>query len=253
MNPSDAHSSLAALRQLKDMLDAGTITPQEFETLKRQLIFGLEPALPLSPADGSSVTATLPANDLGNKVLPEAPAPIPEATIAAYDTVAPNPAELAPPPPAATSDWLAASAGSTPDTEPDLRLAEEGRNPLNLVFIIGGALVVLGLVLYLFMGRPAAPDEHLTSSSQTSADSTTVAPEVGPQAEQITLPPTTVPETIRVAPMARPVVTAAASQFKADSVAAPAAAMPPAKAPASTPAATTPTTTMSTDSAFKIP
>ncbi len=35
MSPSDAHSSLAALRQLKEMLDAGTITPAEFETLKR--------------------------------------------------------------------------------------------------------------------------------------------------------------------------------------------------------------------------
>lgn len=240
MNPSDAHSSLAALRQLKEMLDAGTITPQEFETLKRQLIFGLEPALPLSP---TATSPTLPSvSDADSIISPEAPAPVPEETIAAYDTIAPNPAELAPPPPAATPDWLAAPAVGVPSSGPNAQVAEEGRNPLNLVFIIGGVLVVLGLVLYLFMGRPAAPDEHLASGSQTAADSTAVAPEVGPQAEQITLAPVAAPETIRVAPVAQPVVAAAARQFKADSVAAPVAPVP-VKAPA-----VVPTTTMSTDS-----
>ncbi|MDJ0363696.1 SHOCT domain-containing protein [Hymenobacter sp. H14-R3] len=249
MNPSDAHSSLAALRQLKEMLDAGTITPQEFEILKRQLIFGLEPALPISQEDNSSDSVLPLDNELPDSILPEAPAPIPEATIAAYDTIAPNPAELAAPPPAAAPDWLAAPAASAPPAGPDPRFAEESRNPLNLVFIIGGALVVLGLVLYLFMSRPAAPDEHLASASQTAADSTAVAPEVGPQADQITLPPAVAPETIRVAPVARPVVPAAASQFKADSVAAPVVAPPPAKVPA----AVVPTTTISTDSATKAP
>ncbi len=237
MNPSDAHSSLAALRQLKEMLDAGTITPQEFETLKRQLIFGLEPALPLAPAADSPVLPL--TSDPATSISPEAPAPVPEETIAAYDTIAPNPAELAPPPPAARPDWLAAPAVGIPSYTPDPLLAEEQRNPLNLVFIIGGALVVLGLVLYLFIGRPTAPDEHLASGSQTAADSTTVAPEVGPQAEQITLPPAAAPETIRVAPVARPVVAPAARQFKADSVAAPVVAPAlPAKAPAAAPAAT---------------
>lgn len=249
MNPSDAHSSLAALRQLKEMLDAGTITPQEFETLKRQLIFGLEPALPLAPADSSSDLEEASAGSLAGDVLPEAPAPLPEATIAAYDTVAPNPAELAPPPPAALPDWLAAPAVSIPSAGPDSHMAEEGRNPLNLVFIIGGVLVVLGIVFYLFMGRPAAPDEHLASGSQTVADSTAVVPEVGPQAEQITLAPVAAPETIRVAPVARPVVTAAARQFKADSVVAPAAVPTPTKAPAAVPA----TATMSTDSTAQTP
>lgn len=252
MNPSDAHSSLAALRQLKEMLDAGTITPQEFETLKRQLIFGMEPALPIS-MDNEPAAVTPPVSEVvGNSasdVSPEAPAPIPEASIVAYDTVAPNPAELAPPPPAAMPDWLAAPAVSIPSSGPDAHVAEEGRNPLNLVFIIGGALVILGIVLYLFMGRPAAPDEHLASGSQTAADSTAIAPEVGPQAEQITLAPVVAPETIRVAPAARPVVSAAASQFKADSVVAPVAAPTPAKAPAAVPA----TATMSTDSVGQTP
>ncbi|UOQ78417.1 SHOCT domain-containing protein [Hymenobacter sp. 5516J-16] len=32
-------SPLDTLRQLKEWLDAGTITPQEFETLKKKLLF----------------------------------------------------------------------------------------------------------------------------------------------------------------------------------------------------------------------
>lgn len=240
MSPPDAHSSLAALRQLKEMLDAGTITPQEFETLKRQLIFGLEPALPLS----TPPTAPVPAADA---VSPEAPGPVPEETIAAYQTAAPNPAELAPPPPATSPDWLAAAAPSLLRDEP-APFADKRRNPLNLVFIIGGALILLGIVFYLLMGRPAAPDEHLASGSQTAADSTAIAPEVGPQAEQITLPPAAV-ETVRVAPVARPAVAPAARQFKADSVAVPVVATPLAKAPSAAP--TTPHAP--TDSTTKIP
>jgi len=237
MNPSDPHSSLAALRQLKEMLDAGTITPQEFEALKRQIVFGAEPALPLtSPAEDT--LAPTPA------LAPESPAPAPETTLAAYDTVAPNPAELPPPPPA-SPDWLAAAAPPLfPTDEAELPPAEERRNPLNLVFAIGGLLVFLGVVAYLLLGRPTQPDEHLTSGTQTAADSTAVVPEVGPQAEQLNLPPVAAPETIRVAPVAQPVPAQSASQFQADSAVAstatapaPASKAPAAKAPVANPAA----------------
>jgi hypothetical protein len=231
MTPSDPHSSLAALRQLKEMLDAGTITPEEFEALKRQVVFGTEPALPLTPpAAPSAETPTYTAS--------EPPAPEPETTWAAYETAAPNPAELPPPPPAGP-DWLAAAAPSLPTTdEADLPPLEERRNPLNLVFAIGGLLVFLGVVAYLLIGRPTRPDEHLTSGTQTAADSTATAPETGPQAEQLTLPPAAAPETIRVAPVVRPAP--AISQFSADSAAAPAVASP---APAATaPASRVPVT-----------
>ena len=237
MSPSDPHSSLAALRQLKEMLDAGTITPQEFETLKRQLIFGAESDLPLtSPTQSVSAISAYEA--------PEAPAPEPEATIAAYDTIAPNPSELLPPPPA-SPDWLAAAAPSLlPTEEADLPPAEERRNPLNLVFAIGGLLVFLGVIAYLMMGRPAQPDEHLTSGTQTAADSTATVPEVGPQAEQLNLPPVEAPETVRVAPVTRPVP--AASQFQTDSAATPA---PASKVPAAAPTASP----VAGDSATKAP
>lgn len=242
MSPPDAHSSLAALRQLKEMLDAGTITPEEFETLKRQLIFGAEPALPLAaPAEPLTAPAA--------PVLPEAPAPAPEETIAAYQTAAPGPLDYPPPPPAGPNRLATAGPNllSTPEPAGPAPTADERRNPLNLVFIIGGALVLLGIVLYLLMGRPTTPDEHLTSASQTAADSTTVAPEVGPQAEQITLPPATAPETVRVAPVVRPVVAPAASQFRTDSAAL------PAKAPAATPATTPTTVVTDSTSATKAP
>jgi hypothetical protein len=240
MNPSDAHSSLAALRQLKEMLDAGTITPTEFETLKRQIVFGQEPALPLKPAAPEE-----PANSV----------PTTQPPLAAYETPATySPVEEkvdeSPAPPLgqpADTEWLAAPAPSLlPDsyTDPAPAPEEERRNPLNLVFALGGLLVFIGVIAYLMLGRPSTPNEHLTSASQTAADSTAVVPEVGPQAEQLNLPPAAAPETIRVAPVTQPLPASAASQFRTDSVAAPKA--PPAtKASAAEPTAGT---TVVTDS-----
>lgn len=236
MNPSDAHSSLAALRQLKEMLDAGTITPAEFETLKRQIVFGQEPALPLdTPASVPQETAPSPA----------APVP-PLASAGAEPLLPPLPSATSPPDflplasPVAEPDWLAAPAPGLPLGQEEAETpAEERRNPLNLIFAIGGLLVFLGVIAYLMIGRPATPDEHLTSGTQTAADSVAVVPEVGPQAEQLNLPPAAAPETIRVAPVTQPVPTQAAGQFRTDSVAAPVAAPPAAKAPTATPAAST--------------
>jgi hypothetical protein len=220
MNPSDANAALATLRQLKEMLDAGALTPQEFETLKKKLLFGPEAdgaitEPPLSetlgqPASALEPTASLPVVPAQTTLLPASATP--EST-----------------------DWLAAAAPvlleNTP-VDPLIEAPEERRNPLTLVFLIGGALVLLALVLYLTLGNNT-PDEHLTSTSQTAADSTATAPEVGPQAEQLTLPPA-VPETIRVAhPIApTPVAKPASTQFKADSVATPATNTPAAVVPA---------------------
>jgi len=237
MNPSDANSALATLRQLKEMLDAGTLTPQEFEALKQKLVFGQEAA---APAPNSA-----PATALGQ--------PLPSTVPLADIPVAPAQVEL--PPASATpqgTDWLTAAAPvlieDTP-TDPAIEAPEERRNPLTLVFIIGGALVLLATVLYLTLGG-TTPDEHLTSTSQTAADSAHVAPEVGPQAEQLTLPPA-VPETIRVAPVVAPAPVAkpAATQFRADSTAAPATASP-AAAPAKPVAKPAPATTVVTDTAI---
>ena len=226
MNPSDANSHLATLRQLKEMLDAGTLTPSEFEALKQQLVFGKEGVgrgeeqlpMPLVPA------AAAPAADL----------------LVPTDFLEPEPEPLGPSvetsTPSEAPDWLAAAAPPllAPEEEPTY-LAAERRNPLTLVFAVGGALVLLAIVLYLTLGnRPES--EHLTSISQTAADSTAVAPEVGPQAEQITLPPAAAPETIRVAPTTPPpTVPAAAGKFRADSVLAPAPSAPVKTAPATTP------------------
>ncbi len=216
MSPSDAHSSLAALRQLKEMLDAGTITPAEFETLKRQLIFGNEPPAPPTPPSAVEAIATA----LG-------PDP------ASYPSLSPEiPAEPTPPPVIAPG-WLAAAAPGLPLlNESSLPPLAERRNPLNIVFVVGGILVLLGIMLFLFIDRPKNPDEHLTSASQTAADSVATVPEVGPQAEQITLPPAAAPETIRVAPVVRPVPVARPLSTDSAATPAPAAAAPVSKAPA---------------------
>ncbi len=247
MSPSDAHSSLAALRQLKEMLDAGTITPAEFETLKRQLIFGNEPPAPPVAPTPPSAAGVVPA------VL------IPDT--AGYISQSPEIPVAPIPPLAAAPDWLAAAAPGLPlNDESNLPPLAERRNPLTFVFVVGGILVLLGIVLFLFIDRPKNPDEHLTSASQTAADSVATVPEVGPQAEQITLPPAAAPETIRVAPMVRPVP--AARPLSADSVAtpAPAATAPVNKVPvpaapaAKVPAAVKPAATPApSDSTTKTP
>ena len=238
MNPSDANSALATLRQLKEMLDAGTLTPQEFEALKQKLVFGQD-----APASATELPPV--EKPLGQPIMPTEPI--------AGSPVAPAKIDL---PPASTTpegtDWLAATAPvlleNTP-TDPLIEAPEERRNPLTLVFIIGGALLLLAMVLYLTLGGNT-PDEHLTSISQTAADSTATTPEVGPQAEQLTLPPA-VPETIRVAPVVAPVATPApaATKFRADSTAAPAATKP-AVAPAKPTTVPAPTTTAAPDTAI---
>lgn len=238
MNPSDANSPIATLRQLKEMLDAGTLTPQEFEALKQKLIFGTDAAVPAAP-----VAPAIPAS------------PIPPAYVAPADASVPVAPEVSPVPPPETPDWLAAAApalvdhsASTPVAEEELVYDEglEKRNPLNLVFALGGALVFLAVVLYLTLGNRAA-DEHLTSTTQTAADSTRVAPEIGPQAQQLTLPPAS-PETIRVAPVMPATVAPAASQFRSDSTATPAPAVP--TTPAKAAAKPVPNMTVATDSAI---
>jgi hypothetical protein len=223
MNPSDANSPLATLRQLKEMLDAGILTPQEFEALKQKLIFGNEPVVPLPP-----IEPAISAPDTELVQTPPTPLFNEEALIIQA--------------PATTMEWPVPAA--TPPVESTyyaapLDEAVEQRNPLTLVFAIGGALLVLALVLYLALGNRST-DEHVTSTSQTAADSTAVAPEVGPQAQQITLPPVTAPETVRVAPA---VPLPAASSVRRDSTVvapvpaatAPVTAAPPA-APVTTPA-----------------
>jgi hypothetical protein len=237
MNPSDANSPLATLRQLKEMLDAGTLTPQEFEALKQKLIFG---------AEATGTTAPVAP------IAPPAPAYIPPAELT--EPVAP---EVSAVPPPATPDWLAAAAPALVDhSAPTIAPEEQGyedemlekRNPLNLIFAIGGALVFLAVVLYLTLGN-RTPDEHLTSTTQTAADSTRVAPEIGPQAQQLTLPPAS-PETIRVAPVVPATVAPAAGTFRTDSTATTAPAAVPTPTPAKPAARPAPTTTVATDTAI---
>ena len=212
MNPSDAQSSLAALRQLQELLDAGTITPPEFEALKRQLIFGSAPGAAPTPETPPEVA-------------------LPPAGPAALSDDVQLQAELSSPAP----DWLAAAAPSLLPYEdaPTPLLPAERRNPLTIIFIVGGILLLLGIGAYLTLERQPR-SEHLTSASQTAADSVAAVPEVGPQAEQITLPPVAAPETVRVAPVLRPVaIPVVVAPGPADSVEiTPAAAPVPAPTPA---------------------
>ena len=182
------NSPLDTLRQLKEMLDSGAITPTEFEALKQRLVFNA-PATPAAPA-APEYSAPAP-------VVPPVfePAPVAAAPNAPLAEALPEPA------------YFTAGPEPLPEPEPAWRTRDEfpampegpARNPLALIFSIGGVLAFLAVVLYLNMNRP--PSEHISSTSQTAADSLArAAPiETGPQAEPL---PITVaaPETVRLAP-----------------------------------------------------
>ena len=176
------NSPLDTLRQLKEMLDSGAITPTEFEALKQRLVF----AAPVAPA----------APEFSAPVVPPAPPVFEPPPVAA----APN-APLAEELPTPEPTYFTAEpepAWRTRDEFPPIA-EEPARNPLALIFSIGGVLAFLAVVLYLNMNRP--PSEHISSTSQTAADSLArAAPiETGPQAAPLPIT-TAAPETVRVAP-----------------------------------------------------
>ncbi|UYZ58984.1 SHOCT domain-containing protein [Hymenobacter latericus] len=227
MDNNDA-SPLDTLRQLKEWLDAGTITPQEFETLKRKLLFSENP--PAAPSTPEATPALTPAVPVAPPVVPPSPAfnPTPSAPVPPPTANVPPPVErhVTPPPvddpllpPVITNEPAArvepvvlkedyfrrepvavppsAAVPPTDDTldEPS---DEPRRQPLATVLIIVGVVALLGIIGYLLLGNRES--ERLTSNSITAADTTSVQIEEGPQAEQLDLPPAAAPETIRVQP-----------------------------------------------------
>ncbi len=267
------NSPLDTLRQLKEMLDAGALTPTEFEALKQRLVFNNTPAVPASPAAEPAPPAPVVPKA---PETPAAPLPVPAAPPVALPpvTVTPprimvelqSPALHAPPvsvPPAAVppvspppviplskiigeslskmpADNGRAAVPSPPPTAPIVPRTPESngvpsvspvfgaealpprapaahglganelpagglragsapaaRSPLALILSIGGVLAFLAVVLYLSLNRP--PSEHISSTSQTAADSLASPIETGPQAQQLPQP-AAAPETVRVAP-----------------------------------------------------
>ncbi|SET79946.1 SHOCT domain-containing protein [Hymenobacter actinosclerus] len=260
-------SPLDTLRQLKEWLDAGAITPDEFKALKQKLLFP-EPAAPTSPpAEPAAAPAPaapeppvvvpeiiaaevpaeipptaavppvppvpptppvpplLPPITAPVSVVPEALPPTPEPRpepVLEPTTVAP--VEMAPMLPPITHTTATDFSNEEEYVEPDAYTAPR-KSPLMTIVVVAAVLALLGLVAYLLMdGRGS---ERLTSTSRTDADSVAVQPEIGPQTEQIDLPPVAAPETIRVAaPVAPPVVAPMPADTVATEVAVAATAAP---------------------------
>lgn len=190
-NPS---SPLDTLRQLKEMLDAGALTPAEFEALKQRLVIGPGTAAPAAEA----------AAGFGE------PAPEPPAfgRPGSFDSALPPPAADAwvfepAPEPRFTSAAAPDSGDNETETPADEEAADfvgppaERNSSLGLLLAIGAVLVFLAVVAYLGFTRPAS--EHISSTSQTAADSVDTAIETGPQVAPLPAN-TATPETIRVAP-----------------------------------------------------
>ncbi|OON67985.1 SHOCT domain-containing protein [Hymenobacter sp. CRA2] len=206
MDKNDS-SPLETLRQLKEWLDAGTITQQEFNALKQKLLFPDAPSTPAGAAASSTVPPLVPPPTAPVAAPPVPPTPLvppaPESHVVSapvedpllplmvetepvYTTAAPptSPDYFRPAPPVADLDG--------PEEEP------QPKSPLATVLIIGGIVLLLAVVGYLVLGNRNS--ERLTSSSITAADTTATPIEEGPQAEQLTLPPVAAPETVRVQP-----------------------------------------------------
>jgi hypothetical protein len=216
-NPS---SPLDTLRQLKEMLDAGALTPTEFEALKQRLVFmpGAPGPVAEPPAAPASILPTVP-------IVPEA-APLPveypddPASFSGANGAIPPPFrpmndEAVVFEPVPEPAYLAEAGAGFPPTEGGPSSAEAelladddaldfahppaARNSsLGLILAIGAVLVFLAVVAYLGFTRPTT-NEHLSSTSQTAADSANTTIETGPQVAP--LPATAIePETVRIAP-----------------------------------------------------
>ena len=202
-------SPLETLRQLKEMLDAGALTPTEFEALKQRLVFAPAAPEPVAPEPVPAPEAPVadpapgPQPDVAQPDLPVA-LPVPagvEVEALVFEPV-PEPLFM----PEASADFPVAVGGPgyvgaealTDDAATFAPNPPAGPNSsLGLVLAIGAVLVFLAVVGYLGFTRPAS--EHISSTSQTAADSVATTIETGPQVAP--LPATTaVPETVRVAP-----------------------------------------------------
>lgn len=203
-NPS---SPLDTLRQLKEMLDAGALTPTEFEALKQRLVFSELPItlplpLPLPPvvSEISSPPAVpAPAAFVDVNVVPpyasrfEVVDPLVTPFTAPF-SVAPESVPGSFPEPLAVpvSEWFSQELTEKADVLP------ARSSLLGLIIAIGAVLAFLAVVAYLSMNRPSS--EHISSTSQTAADSLAATIETGPQAEPLPQTITAAPETVRVVP-----------------------------------------------------
>ena len=226
-------SPLDTLRQLKEMLDAGALTPTEFEALKQRLVFSELPTMPSLPPAFEEAAITPPHTPYDESPEPPAAPFSPALEEAANVPVRAENVE----PPVAPAALQPNAAPLPPHFEepvsawPSQELAEGDvpparSSPLGLVIAIGAVLAFLAVVVYLSMNRP--PSEHISSTSQTAADSLAATIETGPQAAPLPVPAVAEPETVRVAPdhpappiPARPAPTVRDSEYVAPAPAAP--------------------------------
>ena len=224
-NPS---SPLETLRQLKEMLDSGALTPTEFEALKQRLVFApapvasdnaaaalppasvlppLPPVAPVAAADAvvDATAASLPPVFPNSYATLGALATTPEPShVWAEPASAPAPdyrglpgAAPALPSPVREAEQADEETHSFADKDDQFMPAPERSSSLGLILAIGAVLVFLAVVAYLGFNRP--PSEHLSSTSQTAADSLKTAIETGPQAAPLPAAAAE-PETVRIAP-----------------------------------------------------
>lgn len=218
MDPS-LETALAELRQLRHDRQNGLLTDRDYDRRVAVLLQGQNaPAvLALLQAEGGA-----PAPSGPPPAAPVAPRPTPEFLPSATP-------EFLPPPAPVSRPVVKPESVLPPPVPPPSAVEDEAQaelappaasSTLNYVLIGGGLVLLLLLVGYLLTGQ--RPSEHLTSTSRTAADTAAGAPEVGPQAPQMTRPPVAAPETVRVFPKTPPALPPADSTAPANARPAPA-------------------------------
>ena len=153
-------SAIRSIQELKNLLDSGAITPQEYEALKRKIIFGT----PGADANTTPATPATPTTPISSRpIITDTPLPTPVAGDPITPQYKSEPFVQPDPVPPTTSYHDTDTIG--PEGVNEEVYVEEGKKKdwLLTILITLGVLLLLGLIGYNLLSD--SESERLTSTS----------------------------------------------------------------------------------------